>query len=478
MGEQYPLPGVTFNRSVDIEVRPERLSSDGGALLLREVGDRLGLFGWLASNLDDPRDPDLVTHSFTELLRTSLLLSAQGWGDQDDADTLRDDPVFRLAVSSRKGQSPLREQEGEPCGLPSQPTLSRFVTSLATAGNRAGLARALVMLAGRRIAALGGPPAEGVVIDFDSMALETHGQQPLSEYHGHYHMRCYHPLIASLGDLGDIVGAKLRHGKAHTAEGADDYIIDTVEQVERWVGGVFCVRMDAGFPSEHLLATLEDRDEPIHYVARFRRNKVLDRLAGPLMLLPWLEHPDEETTIWYGELTYQARSWSRPRRIVVVKVQEQGELFANSFYLVTDMPADEVPAAELLALYRRRGRAENFMGEWKSGLHPLLSSNNRTKRHYRGEQPAERAQPVDAFANNEVILLLSMLAYQLTHALRALQEDATGRTHSIVQFRERVMKVAARVLLSARRITVVVPAAACRYWQPLLARLEQLPTFT
>lgn len=478
MGVQYPLPGVTFNHSIDIEARPERLSSDGGALLLREVGDRLGLFGWLAANLADPRDPDLVTHSFTELLRTSLLLAGQGWGDQDDADSLRDDPVFCLAVSSRKGQAPLREQEGEPCGLPSQPTLSRFVASLGTASNRAGLARALALLAGRRLAALGGPPAEGLVVDFDSMALETHGHQPQSEYHGHYHMRCYHPLIATLGDLGDIVGATLRHGKAHTAEGADEYILDTVAQVERYVGEVFCVRMDAGFPSEHLLAVLEDRDDPIHYVARIRRNKVLDRLAGPLILLPWLEHPDEEETTWYAELTYKARSWSRPRRIVVVKVQEQGELFANSFYLVTSLPKDEVTAAELLALYRRRGRAENYMGEWKSGLHPLLSSNNRTKRHYRGHEPTKRAQPVDAFANNEVTLLLSMLAYQLTHALRALQEDATGRTHSLIQFRERVMKVAARVLLSARRITLVVPAAASRYWQPLLARLERVPAFT
>jgi hypothetical protein len=478
MGVQYPLPGVTFNRSVDIEARPERLSSDGGALLLREMGDKLGLFDWLASNLHDPRDPGLVTHPFEELLRTSLLLAAQGWGDQDDADGLRDDPVFRLAVSSRKGQAPLRELEGEPCGLPSQPTLSRFVASLATPGNRAGLARALALLAGRRLQAQGGPPAEGLVIDFDSMALETHGHQPQSEYHGHYHMRCYHPLIATLGELGDIVGATLRHGKAHTAEGADEYILDTVAQVERDVGEVFCVRMDAGFPSEHLLATLEGRDEPIHYVARIRRNQVLDRLAGPLMLLPWLEHPDEETTIWYGERIYKARNWSRPRRIVAVKVQEQGELFANSFYLVTSLPQDEVPAAELLALYRRRGRAENYMGEWKSGLHPLLSSNNRTKRHYRGQEPAKRAEPVDAFANNEVTLLLSMLAYQLTHALRTLQEEATGRTHSLVQFRERVMKVAARVLLSARRITVVVPAAASRFWQPLLASLEHLPAIT
>jgi hypothetical protein len=150
MGEQYPLLGVTFNRSVDVEARPERLSSDGGAILLREAGEKLGLFGWLTLHLTDSRDPDRVTHPLEELLRTTLLLMAQGFGDQDDADALRNDPALRLSVSSRAGQAPLREQEGAPDGLPSQPTLSRFVSSLATAGNRASLARALVLLAGHR----------------------------------------------------------------------------------------------------------------------------------------------------------------------------------------------------------------------------------------------------------------------------------------------------------------------------------------
>lgn len=478
MGVQYQLPGVTFNRSIHVEARPERLSSDGGALLLRETGDKLGLFAWLAVHLADPRNPDFVTHPFIELLRTVLLLMAQGWSDQDDADALRDDPAFRLAVSERKGQASLREVEGAPSGLASQPTMSRNVAALASADNRAGLARALPFLAGRRLAAVGGPPAEGVVVDFDSLPLEVHGHQPESEYNGHYRMRVYHPLVATLGEEGDIVGATLRHGKAHTAEGADDYVLDTVSLVEEHVGKVFCVRMDAGFPSEHLLAALEHRAEPIRYVARFRRNQVTDRLAGPMMTLPWLEVPGGKTTTWFAELVYQAKSWSRARRLVAVKVQEEGELFTRSFFLLTSLPKEEVPATQLLGLYRKRGRAEHFMGEWKTALRPLLSSNNRRKSHYRGQAPAKRAQPVDAFANNEATLLLSVLAYELAHAMRSLHEAETNEKHGLVQFRERAMKVATRVLLSARRVTVVIPDAAARFWRPLLTRLEQLPACT
>ncbi len=174
MGEAHHLPGVTFNRSIRIEARPERMSSDGGSLLQREIGERLGVFAWLALHLEDGRDQDMVTHPFEELLRTMLLLLAQGWRDQDDADALRDDPAFRLSVSERRGQSSLREAEDAPDGLASQPTLSRLVTGLAGPANRQGLRRALVVLAGRRIRAQGGPPKEGMVLDFDSLPREVH----------------------------------------------------------------------------------------------------------------------------------------------------------------------------------------------------------------------------------------------------------------------------------------------------------------
>ena len=89
MGAQYSFEGPEFNRSIRIEARPERLSSDAGALMLREVAERLGLLAWLKRRLDDPRDPLLVTHPTMDVVLTTLLLQAQGWSDQDDADRLR-----------------------------------------------------------------------------------------------------------------------------------------------------------------------------------------------------------------------------------------------------------------------------------------------------------------------------------------------------------------------------------------------------
>ena len=127
-----------FNGSLRIEGRPERLTSEAGAIVLREVMERVGIIEWLDERLLDPRKPELITHPLPELMRTSLLLLAQGWRDQDDTDALRDDAAFRLAVSDRRGLGPLetreaREDDGPlgknptvPDGLASQPTLSRL----------------------------------------------------------------------------------------------------------------------------------------------------------------------------------------------------------------------------------------------------------------------------------------------------------------------------------------------------------------
>ena len=113
MGEANKLPfKPTFNSYVSVEARPERLTAEPGALPLREIDERLGVTRWLAEHLDDPRNPELITHPLNELLRTNILLKAQGWRDQDDADHLRDDPALRLAVSNRRGDAALKPCAG------------------------------------------------------------------------------------------------------------------------------------------------------------------------------------------------------------------------------------------------------------------------------------------------------------------------------------------------------------------------------
>lgn len=413
MGEALTLFRPEFNRSLVIEARPERLTQECGAVLLREAGERLGLFRWLTDGLVDPRNPALITHPLPELVRTALFLFAQGWRDQDDADAVRHDPVLRMAVSERRGTGPLVRrvaEEGKPLpknpavpdGLASQPTLSRLVRALSSDENRTVLRDALLESAARRIRSgrRGRHRMRYVTVDVDSLPVEVQGHQPGSAHNGHYHARIYHPLVAVIGETGDVIDAELRAGNAHTAAGSIDFLLPLLDRVEEKLCQVAAVRVDAGFPEQGLLSALEERGTP--YVARLRNNSALDRLAKPFLVRPPGRPPIEPRT-WVHEMTYRAGSWSRDRRVVLVVLERPNELFLHHFWLITSWTPEQMDGRALLDLYRQRGTAEGHLGEIMDVLDPALSSVPRPKRHYRGAEPARRYSSGDSFAHNEVL---------------------------------------------------------------------------
>ena len=335
MGEsQGTLFPLEFNRSIHLEARPECVSGESGSLLLRELMDRLGYPRLFARHLCDPRDAARVTHPFVELLRTALLLLAQGWSDQSDVGLLRDDPALRLAVSSRRGQGPLREATGrEPEGLCSQPTLSRLAQGLGMPENVSGLGAVLLDAAEQRLGLWPGERHRETTLDLDSLPHEVFGQQPGSAWNGHYRMNCYHPLVVR-SEWGDYLGAKLRPGNVHTADGGLAFVLPILRRARAWAEQVW-LRADAGFPEPHLLETLEE--EGFLYVARLKTNAALERLAAPYLALP--RDPGGEERVWTHELQYRAGSWTHPRRVVLViveRVREQGELFRDHFFLLSN----------------------------------------------------------------------------------------------------------------------------------------------
>lgn len=480
MGEDISGIRAKFNGSLRVEARPERLTGDAGGMILREVTERLGLLKWLVERLADPRDPELITHPLSELLATTVVLMGLGWRDRDDADSLRDDPLLRLAVSERRGLGPLEtrpREEGVPLsknpevpdGLASQPTLSRLVRMLSTEDNRAVLRDALVESAARRIkASRDGHRMRYVTIDVDSLPIEVHGRQPGSKYNGHYHARIYHPLMCSIAETGDLLDAELRPGNAHTADGGQEFILPLIDKVEARLCQVASVRFDAGFPADGLLSALEERLRA--YVARIKNNAVLDRMAQPYLARP-VGRPPLEPRTWFYEMSYQAASWSRPRRVVLVVQERPGELLLHHFWLLTSWTKEQMDAEALLELYRERGTAEGHQGELMSVLEPALSSSPRTKRTYRGQPPKKVYPPADSFAHNEVLLLLNMLAYNVLHTARVLVETGTKVGLSLKRLRERVLRIPARLLLHGRRAVLVIGQAAAPWWHCLWKRL-------
>jgi hypothetical protein len=484
VGEDHTLFRPEFNGSLRVEARPERLTSEAGAVLLREVTERYGITLWLKERLHDPRKPELITHPLNEMLNTWLLLLAQGWRDRDDADTLRDDPVLRLAVSNRRGTSPLKKREPDPDGKPlsknppvpdglaSQPTLSRLGRTLASESNRRVLREALLELASRRIKACrDGHRMRYLTLDIDSLPVEVHGHQPGSEHNGHYHARIYHPLVATCAETGDLLDLRLREGNVHTANGAVEFIDELIEEVEVKLCQVASVRIDAGFPDEKVLSQLEARGTG--YVARVKNNPVLDRMAEPFLRRP-IGRPPKEPRTWLYEMTYRAESWSQERRVVLVVLEREDELFVHHFWLITNWTAEQMSGDQLLEHYRQRGTAEGYMGELMNVLKPALSSSPRTKSHYRGEIPTQLTAPGDGFAQNEVILLLHALAYNVAHATRTMVEAATREGWSLQRVRERVLRVAGRVLVHGRRVVLVINEIAASLWAKLWSRLRLL----
>jgi hypothetical protein len=371
----------------------------------------------------------------------------------------------------REEGKPLDRNPPVPDGLASQPTLSRLVRTLSLKENRKVLRRSLLEVAARRVKSMrGGHRQRYVTIDVDSLPIVVHGHQPGSEHNGYYHARIYHPLVATAAELGELLDVRLRAGNAHTAEGALEFIVPLVEGVERELCQVASVRMDAGFPEEKLLSGLEARGTP--YVARVKNNAVLDRLAEPYLKRPPGRPPAEPRT-WWVEMKYRAKSWSRERRVVLVVLEQPGQLFLHHFYLITNWTEQEMDGASLLELYRERGTAEGYLGELVNVLDPALSSTPRRKEHYRGREPKKRFPSGDSFFINEALLLLNALAYNVAHAGRVLMEEGTDKGWSLQRFRERVLRTAARVLLHGRRAILILGHISGAYWPALLPKLRK-----
>src|SRR5947208_7338778 len=150
-----PLP-------IQIDVSEAPLTSDAGLLPLRQFDERIGLTSQFAAVLDDPRDPELTERTFLEMVRSRVFGILAGYEDQNDHDTLRTDPVFKLLA----GRSP------EDDDLASQPTLSRFENQI----DIASLKRLRAVFVDQFIASFAQPPLS-LTFDLDAVDDPTRSEE-------------------------------------------------------------------------------------------------------------------------------------------------------------------------------------------------------------------------------------------------------------------------------------------------------------
>lgn len=269
-----------------------------------------------------------------------------------------------------------------------------------------------------------------------------------------------------------LLDVDLRRGNAHTAEGGLEFIESLIDRVEKELCQVAAVRIDAGFPEDKLLSRFEAKRIP--YVARIKNNAALDKMAKSYLWQPVGRREEEEPRTWTYEMSYQAKSWSRPRRVVLVVVEVPGELFPRHFWLITNWTYEQMSGIDLLAEYRQRGTAEGHMGELMSVVEPMLSSSPRPKESYNGRPIKLANSSVDSFAVNEARLLLGAWAYNLMHVGRTLMEKATGTGWGLQRFRERCLKIASRIQIHGRRATFVIGDAHTKMWNCIWKELSKL----
>jgi hypothetical protein len=386
-----------------------RLTSDGGLPWLAEADAALALCATFAACIPEWRRGP-VRHALETLVRQRVFQIACGYEDQDDADTLRTDPLLKLVC----GRLP---DSGR--ALASQPTLSRLENAV-DRHTAERLASALVELYLRERGRLG-PPSQ-LRIDVDGTDDPAHGDQEGVAYHGFYQQHMYHPLLVFDGDTGQLITAVLRPGNTHGSR----FVVLVLRRLVRrlrqvWPAVRVELRADSGCATPRLYAWCEAH--AVTYTIGLIPNPVLERLAAPLLADAQAQSAaqDGAKVRLAGEARYQAGSWPHPRRVVF-----KAEALAkgpNTRFVVTSRTEEPLTVYDF---YVDRGAAENYIKDFKNALAAQRLSDHR-------------------FFANQFRLLLHAAAYWLMDTLRRWLTATEAASYQFDTLRLRLLKVGGRV---------------------------------
>jgi DDE family transposase len=419
----FSLPAVC-RKKVSVAFDGGRLSSDGGVILLRDVERRLALAERLAGCLVDRRDPARIDHELAEMLRLRMFLIAAGYEDADDCDALRADPVFKLALGRLPETGP---------ALCSQPTMSR----LENAPSRREIARMMAAMVDLFCASWARPPA-AITLDIDDTLDRVHGCQQLSLFNAHYDERCFLPIHIYEAASGKPVSVILRPGKTPGGTEVRAIVKHVVRRIRRhWPSTRICWRGDSHYARPEAMDWCEANG--IDYIFGLAGNDVLHaqvRAAADDLCVRRAEAGQEKRRTW-TELRYAAKSWSQQRR-VVARLEASPRGF-DARYVVTTLGHAPEPLYE--TVYCARGQAENLIK-----LHKTQLASDRTSCR------SPRA--------NQFRLILHTAAYWLLHTLRAaIPATSAWAVAEFATLRLRLIKIAARIVETAQRIRIRLPAA-------------------
>ena len=359
-----PVPQLSFDffpsRSIEIEVSDAPLTSDAGLLPLRQFDHQIRLTEQFANALHDRRDPTLTRQSVLSMVRQRIYGIIADYEDQNDHNTLRTDPVFKL-IADRLPDDP---------DLASQPTLSRFENAVSIAD----LWRLRDVFVDLFLQSFDTPPRH-LTLDIDAFDDPAHGQQQLVMFHGYYEQYQYLPIIITCAETDGTVLVGLRHGCCHASLGADDdlrYLMSRLRAV--WPDVQVHVRGDSGLGVPRMYRVCQELR--LSYTFGIGMNPRLQALSDGLL---------QEAVAHYERtgqpqrsfllVEYQADSWPAPQPVVIkVEAHAQG---TNRRAVVTNRPGCSVLPQAVYDEYAMRGESENRNKELKTELQADRLSDHR-----------------------------------------------------------------------------------------------------
>ena len=410
-----PLDFTTCkSRLVQADFTGGDITSDGGAVLLREMDRRLELTSSIARHLADNRRKKQVRHDYLSLLRQRVYAMCLGYEDLNDHDTLRNDPLIQTAL-------------GKDQPLASSPTLCRFE-------NRMGRqeARALhQVLIDQFIASYSKPPEE-LILDFDATDDAVHGRQAGRFFHGYYDHYCFLPLYVFCGD--QLLVSYLRPSKIDGAKHSWAILSLLVKHFrEVWPDVRIIFRADSGFCRWRMMSWCDRHD--VGYIIGLAKNSRLNSLSADVHgQAEALYKQSGDKQRLFCSISYAAATWDKKRRVIVKA--EHSQRGGNPRYVVTNLAGDEQDLYD--HLYCARGDMENRIKEQQLGLFA-----DRTSCH--------------KWWPNQFRLLLSSIAYVLLETIRRRYLSGTELARCQVDtIRLKLLKIGAVIIRNTRRIRVLL----------------------
>ncbi len=452
-----------WGQPIIVEPSKAQLSSDGGLLPLRQFDEQIGLTRQFAEALHDARVPGLIDHTFLEMVRSRIYGVLAAYEDQNDHDTLRHDPIFKLIAD--------RSPDADP--LASQPTLSRFENAISIPS----LKRLRDVFIDQFIRSFATPPKR-LTFDLDAVDDPAHGAQQLVLFHGYFDQYQYFPSFITCADNDQTVVLSLRPGAVHAALGADDdleYLVRRLRQA--WPGVHIHVRGDAGYGVPWMYRVCERLS--IDYTFGIAANSVLKKLSESL-----LEQAQANLAATgqpqrlFDAFWYRAGTWSAARWVIVkAEANAQG---TNRRFIVTNRSGARIVPEAAYDDYAARGEAENRNKELKCDLkidrtsdHRFLANffrlylhaaaNNllvRLRRAFASPPPPPPPMPssLDPPASDQVPTEALAGSARRRYFNRRRLADPLGEGQPCT-WRSLLIKVAAEVIVSSRRILVRLSAS-------------------